>query len=254
MDKIYLSPSSLASWYDMGCPAQWQFNRDWEPLEPNPVTEFGTKVHRMLEEPDYAAQEVLKDRRAESYYRKIKFVRDSITSEVLHTELRQRFNLTFVEYGDGLTCDVMWGRRIDLIATLRDGSTAIIDYKTHLGRGWRSLKSNKKDVYPQSLGFQSMGYMAAPPDIPEGLKEWPKTVIYIVGSLAAQAQVIRVDYTAGDMDTFLELVESAASIMAHSNYVPRPGKHCHDCRFAAMCYNQPGWRKMYKKREHSGNK
>lgn len=253
MDKIYLSPSRLTAWYDMGCPAQWDYNNKWSTLETPRPLELGSKVHKALEDPEKYG-DLQDDRQAELIYNKLRSIRDTIIQEIIpingkYSEHFQRFEIAFDRF------IVVWTRKIDVIVRLFDGTSAILDYKIAMGRGWKSIQSGGGIVYPQSLGFQSIGYLITDPVVvPAEWAGWPDTMLYLVGSMSASPQVIRYDYDKKDYHNFMDLLYLAAASIQESNkesgFPKRYGKNCLECPFSAMCYEAPGYKDLYKKRKY----
>lgn len=238
---IYLSPSSLDAWYRNGCPARWQYEKAWEPKEKNEFAERGTLVHAMLSgdiDPDSVT-----DKTALMFFQKIKDADAFSGLTTLATELRQEFSLAEQGYPD-----IVWVRRIDRIALTQEGRPVIVDYKT-TGALWKTLEGS--DIVPQTLGFQTPGYLLdAPQDQwPEGLRSRPLSVYYLVAGFRGAASFYRVDDSAELSANFFRAIGLIECAIKENHFPKIHGKACLECPMNAVCYSLPGWRKKYTKRK-----
>ena len=224
---IYLSPTRLQRYYESGCPAKWNYEREWEPREKNEFAERGTLVHRMLSgDIDLS---IVEDPLAHNFYRKLKDAELLMGFNAVERELRQEFPLTD---------DVMWVRVIDAKGFI--GQTQyILDYKT-TGAVWKSLVEG---ITPQTLAMQSPGYLwSYEPD-------WPAEMLYLVAGFRGPAATFRYQLSEADRANFMEAVTMCASALK-AGYNPKiRGKGCLDCEMKDVCYDLPGWKKKYTKKK-----
>lgn len=240
---IRLSPTSLQQWYEQGCPARWNFEREWEPKAPNVMAERGKLVHRIME-----SKAKTKDMRADKIATRMAVaLSDALTASGI-----QLFGTPEIKEEFQIRDDVTWVRRIDRFA-LMDGRPIIVDWKT-TGNGWRSGENAEGQFTPQANAMQSIGYLLPSPT-PGSLGRldgWPpKTILYFVVGMRGPAQVYRYDWKEDDFYNFNQLVD-AASGMIDSHYFPKVyGKHClgnattSPCPMHQLCFQTPGWEKLY---------
>lgn len=248
---IKLTPSNLAYWFESGCPAAWKFDQEWESLESKEWAERGTLVHSMMD--GLVLRKDVEDRMALSFYDKLRDYWHDSGWKMLHdldgkplNELKQKFKIA---------PGVLLSRRLDRIALVDDGRAAIIDWKTTPGYGWKSVvDSGLNLVYPQANGFQSIGYLLPPPKdehekfrLPKHFK-WPRRMYYVVAPLRGAIQVIRYDWSEEAHQNFIHATEVAIPSIKRGHFPKIPGKHCHDCRFKALCWQTPGWEDGYRQR------
>jgi len=236
---IYLSPSSLTRWfnqYDLDgklfhCPAAWDYGRKYERLEPQPIAEQGIAVHKLLE--GSLAPSDVTDTQTLTMFTKIAEVREMLGLTILHAEVRQEIKLLV-----GVTLV----RIIDAIAKTKGGDFVLLDYKSTPGNGWKVMPNS---IAPQSLGFQSPGYLM-PPSLDKtkvlGLKTWPKTILYLIGPARGPAQYFTYESSAEDFVHFTKAAAQVAYVIRKNTFPKVKGKHCLNCPFQGPCYDLPDWR------------
>lgn len=241
---LRLSPTKLQAWYEAGCPAKWDFDRKWESRIPNIFAETGTAVHALMDGSVRPSDDT--DETVMQFYNKLRGMLDTYGITVMFTEVKlewQIFNDLLLEE------PIIWAEKVDAIGTLTDGAPVIIDYKTNWGRGWKQHTDGR---YPQSLIFQSSGYMMVPPKEVWNKTAWPKSLIYMVSPRYGQPQVIRYDYNEKDQENLIDAIDGAALSMAHfhniDNWPKVRGKHCMDCPFIEPCYGNEKWEVNFKAR------
>lgn len=229
---IYISPTRLQRWFELGCPARWNFERNWEPKAKNEWAERGTLVHAMLDGSKKLKD--VKDLSALRLYQKLKDALAFSDLEIESMELEQTIPIKELE-------DVMLVRRIDVKGKL-NGQSVLLDYKT-AGVEWKSIG----DIVPQTYTFQGPGYLYPPPDLPE----WPTTMHYLVVPLyRGTVHFHPYHKNAPDDLNFLEAVKMLRDAII-GDYQPKiRGKGCLDCDMAPVCYDIPGWKKLYTPKEH----
>lgn len=248
---VKLTPSNLTYWYESGCPAAWDFDREWEALGSKEWAERGTLVHSMMEGTLKRAD--VDDKLALAFYDKLNefwvasgwtAIKD-LDGKPLD-EVKQRFRIA---------PGVDISRKIDRLATDENGKPLIIDWKTTPGYGWKTVTGvDYTNVYPQAHGFQSIGYLLPPPAdewakrrMPKKLK-WPKRMVYVVAPLRGAVQVLSYEWSDEDYENFVQATE-VVSVAAKKERFPKiMGKACFDCRYKALCHESPGWEGQYRRR------
>lgn len=236
--NVRLSPSSLASWYDKGCPAAWNFEQTWDLIAPDKFLTTGIEVHRLME--GTAVEADITDGTTRNFYIKLRDMFNALGFEVLYRELKQEFPLT---------PKITWVRRMDaIVRNPQDGTLSIVDFKTQWGNGWKAMENG---VAPQALGFQSAGYVYPSPrkyfpkDWPKKTP-WPDHVLYIVAPLRGSVQVFDYGDEKDSRNDFLTAAKLAAASIQTRKFPKVVGKQCLECKFRQMCHNMPGWEALYK--------
>lgn len=240
-----ISPTSLSRWFSLGCPAAWHFERTWSSHTPDPIFEVGKQVHRLLE--GKLAPTDVTDRRVLTIFRKLIELKSALGLTVVLgpdqtplVELKQVWRLMD---------EVDFVRKLDILATLPDGKTIIVDWKSHLGYGWKQLVGpNYQTIAPQALTFQSPGYLLAPPkELLEqiGLKEWPTIVYYLVGPIRGAAQTFIYEWRQDDENKLIEAIKHLAETINHNLQFKVYGQHCLGCPVGEICFETPGWQSRY---------
>lgn len=255
--QINLSPSSLSAWWSSGCPARWKLEREWEPIIPDEFMSRGTLVHSMLEKPNSdAAVKGVTDTMAVTMYKKLHDLRNNMGLRILATELTQKFKLDYCEL------PIVWTRRIDVLGQLPSGELVIVDYKTS-GAGWKVVPKGEDLVAPQSLGFQSIGYLIPNPnktlaDYGIGLPDaWPTKILYLVVGMRGAPQMFSYEFSEEKLETFKLLIISAAraiyTCLEYDEFPTNYGRGCIDCKVRPVCFEELGWNERYKSRSKPTN-
>lgn len=249
---IKLTPSSLAYWFDSGCPAAWKFDQEWESLENKEWAERGTLAHAMMD--GQVARATVEDKFVLAFYDKLsEFYKASGWQPLFDldqrpmNELKQRFRIA---------PGVDLSRRIDKAVVDTDGQNALVDWKTTPGYGWKAITDAGYElIYPQAHGFQSIGYLIPPPKedwerlrLPKKFK-WPKKIIYVVAPLRGPIQVLQYNWSQERYTNFVHATQVAIPSIKQKHFPKIQGKQCHDCRFKSLCYQTPGWETGYRKRD-----
>jgi hypothetical protein len=244
---IRLSPTRLYRWYALGCPAAWDYERRWTPVEPNPIFKLGTEVHKLLD--GTLKPEEITHRSAYTIYLKLVELKSALGLTVCLDQNQKPLVEIKQEWRIAGTPEIEFVRKVDFIGTLPDGETVLVDWKTHLGYGWKMLLNESNELFaPQALGFQSPSYLIPPPQALLdliGLSEWPTLILYLVGPARGPAQRFKFEWEQNAEDNFLFALHQAAAA-ASTGYFPKVyGRHCHDCEMAGPCFQAPGWSEAY---------
>src|SRR6185295_4337296 len=149
---VYLSPSSLQRWFDLGCPAAWDYDKQFS-LTPagerfllkqgvdldTSWADRGTLVHSMLA--GEMPLESVTDNQAKMFYEKLDQLRQGLMLKAIlgSEELNQAFEIL---------PGVQWVRRLDLLAEGFSKELLVNDYKT-TGAVWKVMPAKKINFSPQ---------------------------------------------------------------------------------------------------------
>ena len=256
---IILSPTWLSKWYELGCPAAWKYGQDWSPLEGQETRERGLAVHRLLSG-QFEKRDV-DDKIALRMYERLETLRRDRGLTILKdkrgkplVEVWQTFPLPGFP-------GVYWRRCLDAVAMTLEEKIVIVDWKTHLGRGWKTLptKDGTSLVAPQSLGFQSPGYTLSPPwEVWEkwGLppEAWPTQMLYLVGPAFGEGQIFSYATEAKSVQNFFNAVRGMLAAFTLGTFPKVYGAHCLVCDFKKVCFEMPGWKAAYTARRREKRK
>lgn len=246
---IKLSQSALNFWFEAGCPARWHFSRDWRLKQSSEPLIRGSQVHEMLA--GQRPAEKTEDRYVLPFYNKIVDLLRANDLELIEPpELDQRFEIK---------PGVDWARVIDRLARRKSGELVMIDYKAG-GSQWKRLENTA--IVPQSLGTQAVNYLLPPPtDMPDELwptkPEWPTTLWFVVASFRGPADLIPYHLIPDDVNNFYGLLDLAIAQIGAAKEAGWPkayGKVCLTCEFRQMCFDLPGWRKLYVRKRKRNSK
>lgn len=255
---LRLSPSSVARWYEDGCPARWDFERQYRLVEEAEHLTIGELAHAMLEgevDPAHAKKDDRIQWTAKMLFEKLSGLRSLLRFNVLHKEIAETFTLRLSSRKK-----IEWSRRIDAIALDEQGNLVVIDYKTTQGNGWKVLPRTHTPIAPKSLGLQSMGYLIPGDrrlaDLGIGsAQHWPKSLYYLVAPYRGQAQAFRFNFSEEAQENFLNLVRLCAAAVEACEETEFPknySHHCPACPMMPVCFETSGWEGLLRPREARG--
>jgi hypothetical protein len=231
---IRLSPSSLNRYFEMGCPASWNFDRQFEVLEGDTeAMDRGTRVHAMMAgELDPAEVADTKDL---MFYHKLQHLMTAYRFEVVQTEMWDSFTIA---------PGVKWVRRIDALVRTVHGDVAVVDFKT-TGSVWKSIEGKRgKELTPQAMGFQAIGYT-----IPHAKqKKWPRTVYFLVAGFRGEGKLVRYDYNRADHDNLLAAIGLVKEQIAKERFPKVRSSWCLECPFVKPCFGRTDWKGELRKK------
>ena len=227
--QVYLSPSSLQAWFDYGCPAAWNYSRQYVPKdEDTTFLDRGSRVHTMLAKGlDQASRDSLDNM---LYQKIVRLIRSEGLEFVPETaEKRRRFEIL-----EG----VFWTNYTDRLAWDRKGETLIVDYKT-AGAPWKQVEGSRK--VPQALSVQATGYVFPDPKV----DHWPKRLVFLVAPLRGEAQAFYYRRTKQDEANLLSAIHIAAEAIRPGVFPKIRSRACKECPFRFPCFDVAGWQKRY---------
>lgn len=248
---VRLSPTTLANWYQLGCPAAWAFSRAWTALEPNIHLQLGTAVHELMQ-----GQKL-----PETFPAGLGKSATTIAAKL--NELKTNLGLTAVldaqqvpiverKYDWEIVPGIQYVCKIDLLAETQAEETVIVDWKSTLGGGWRSLLIDEAHtVFPQALTFQSISYLTPPsPEVQAVLlppnRAWPRKLLYLVGPVRGPCQIFEYRRREEDYANFQVALQLAATALRAGTFPKVHGRHCLDCEWREPCYQVAGWEQRFR--------
>lgn len=240
MERIRLSPTNLDRWFTLGCPAAWDFNYRYSLVEPNPYAQFGNDVHACLEGPaDRPLDQKVVQTAGKLWAAANMLGLSDLDKPIIEKkqEWKLRAGITFV-------------RKLDRIMLDAAGEPVIVDWKTHAGYGWKQYPTpdGLSRFTPQSMGTQTAGYFLKPPKkilAETGLTRWPTKMYYIVAPARGVAQIFYEEQSDDADANFQTLLTQAAQAILTQQYPKVHGKHCSDCEFFDLCFQNPGYAEKY---------
>lgn len=237
--KIRLSPTSLQKWFELECPARWDFDWKWKRIGVDEkFLEVGSQVHALMESgPD-----------GWSEYPETQKFYDKMLNIVDHS------GLTLVgpkerKFTWELDNGALWSIKIDDFAETQNEELVIVDYKTAWGKGWKMTPSG---TVPQSLAFQSAAYLMPPPgrpmeppDWPYDIPNWPKSIVYLVAPLWGPGQMFWFEWDEALEINLMNAINGAVAAMEKGGFPKVYGKACLDCPFQPKCYGEDGEEALY---------
>jgi hypothetical protein len=243
---VQLSQSALE--YFCACPKRFHFATQWNSKDKVEALEWGTQAHALL-----ANQAMPEDpgisNEACYYADTLEQVAYNHGITVNHHEVSQ-----YLDLGDGIT----FRRIVDGIGTWKVGKLeipVIMDWKTcEKGEWYKANTGRGKRISPKAMTFQAASYLIPPPqdEIERlGLKEWPTTMVFVIGDMDGHGEVIAYEYNQEDVDNFYaacQLVRYAINTESFPKvrgYAcgQRGGRFC--CAFFDLCYQIKGWEEHY---------
>ena len=226
---IYLSPSSISSFFELKCPAAWKYSREWQFLEEEAIRfKQGTDAHALME--GKIEPESIEDATVLKYYDKLSEARRRLEIETIATELWQEFEIVK---------GVVFRRKIDLLARVK-GHRMVVDWKTS-GGGWKAFEG----ITPQVLGFQSIGYLIPPPDV----EDWPKQLMYVVATAWGPVKTFTYTYNKEDHKNLLDAIQIIKQAHTAKRFPKVKGYTCGGCDYRFVCYETDGWESRYKAKD-----
>lgn len=150
--------------------------------------------------------------------------------------------------------------KIDCLCIDDQGEYLIIDWKSTLGNGWKTMVIHETLSFtPQAHGFQSISYLIPRPARllknlgVDGLT-WPKKMLYIVGPARGPVQVFPYSWNEGDYANFKEALKLVSQAVAGGRFPKVFDKHCHDCEYKGPCLTPLGWQTAYQRRRKEGDR
>lgn len=252
LPPVRLSPTTLANWYKSGCPAAWAFSRAFTQIEPNIHLQLGLAVHDLMQ--GLALPKDFPDGLGKT----------AVTICAKLNDLKTTLGLTAVLDGQGKAIverkyewevrpGVQYVCKIDLLAETPEGESVIVDWKSTLGNGWKSLIADETHSFvPQALTFQSISYLL-PPDAAAqaacGLpleRSWPKKLLYLVGPARGPCQLFEYRPHEEDYANFQIALELAAVAIRAGAFPKVHGRHCFECEWRDPCYQVEGWEQRFR--------
>lgn len=241
-----LSPTTLARWFELGCPASWDLQRRYDSLVPNIHLELGSAVHALMEGSKPKELEPGLTRMSEQIAAKMRQMKTDLGLTVLFSKTD---GLPMVEqkYVYRLLPGIDYVCKFDFIGTDMNGVPVIVDWKSTMGNGWKQVG----DIAPQSLAFQSISYLITPPKkvrdtmgLP--IADWPKKLYYVVGPARGPCQVHEYNWRDEDYANFKAALQMAADAIKTGAFPKIYGKHCLECDVKSICFNLEGWQANYR--------
>lgn len=239
---LYLSASALSAYF--ACPAKYEYGLRWEALETPVAIQDGLDAHAIL-----AGERVEKpSARARSFANRARELYEGLGYRPLLVDGRP---IREVKQRISLPKSAVLSRIIDHIAIdPADGKPVIVDWKTGTWP-WHS------DAFatPQSMGFQAVIY-TLPPAAADflGLDEWPRRISFFSVPEKGENKVYTYEPTEEDEKNLWQAVKLMRLGADERLYPKLRGYQCNTgktkCPFYEVCYNIPGWEKLYKERKH----
>jgi hypothetical protein len=243
---VQLSQSALE--YYFGCPSRFRFATQWNSKDKVEALEWGTQAHALLanqknpEDPGITTEACF-------YADTLDLIAFNQGITVNHHEVSQ-----YLDLGDGIT----FRRIVDGIGTWKVGQheiPVIMDWKTcEKGEWYKANTGRGKRVSPKAMTFQAASYLIPPPmdEIDRlGLKEWPTTMVFVIGDMDGHGEIIAYEYNQEDIDNFYGACRTVQHAINADTFPKvrgyacgqRGGRFC--CAFFDLCYNIKGWEAHY---------
>lgn len=248
---VRLSPTALMAWYKLGCPAAWAFSRAFTQNEPNIHLQLGTAVHDLMQ--GIPLPKDFPEGLGKTAVTIADKMNDLKTTLGL-TVVLDTYNLPLVErkYEWEILPGIQYVCKIDLLAVTQDQETVIVDWKSTLGNGWRSITADEDHIFfPQVFTFQSVSYLVPPSlviqtDLLPGELAWPKKLLYIVGPARGPCQLFEYHPREEDYANFKIALQLAAHAIRAGNFPKVHGRHCLECEWREPCYQVEGWEQRFR--------
>lgn len=248
---VRLSPTSLMAWYKLGCPAAWAFSRAFTRNEPNIHLQLGTAVHELMQ-----GQPLAEDF-PEGLGKTAAAIADKMNdlkTMLGLTVLLDNYALPIVErkYEWEIVPGIQYVCKIDMLALTPEDETVVVDWKSTLGNGWRSIMADEDhNFFPQVLTFQSVSYLIPPSQavqaefIPLNVP-WPKKLLYVVGPARGPCQLFEYRPREEDYANFKIALQLAADAIRNGAFPKVHGRHCLECEWREPCYQVEGWEQRFR--------
>jgi len=225
MAELYISPTGLSNFFS--CPAKYRFNQQWRPVETQTFFLDGTHAHELMtgEMPDSVSPQALR------YYEDLLAMEKGADYIVLHRELRQKVHIRE---------DVVLVRVIDAIVEHKRGY-GLVDYKT-ANYPWFVISNGDA---PASMGFQAVAYLMRPDVLPEGLDEWPDTILFHVASQKGLPVTYAFMADQYDVNNLMDAIDIVGEAQAAGRFPKNRGYGCKFCNFTDICFDLEGWQSKY---------
>jgi len=259
--QVYLSPTGLL---DAVCPAKLWFTQHWQRRKED--DNFGSQVHRHMKEgTDFDPKKDFPS--VEPILRKLRDMEASLGYTVLGREVEQVFELF---------PDVWLKRIMDAIVRMPAGKLMVVDYKSS-SKPWKVIMgSDGEDVAPKAKTLQGTGYLlpsfeslilgSSKTMLELSTETWPTQAMFINAPASGDARWFLYNRNAVDEGNFVRLAHYAAQsirdTLDDAGALKNRGDHCDGrwtrakgqeygwaCPWLEMCYDQPNWKKLYKRRK-----
>lgn len=245
LPPVRLSPTSLERWYSLGCPAAWNFSRQWTPAKESYPLALGNAVHALMAGEKTEAE--TENKTAVAIWKKLVIVKGAMNLTVRFDP--QGRALVERKHEWHIRPKVVFVTKLDFIGTDERGQDVIVDWKASLGYGWKFTYNEKGELFaPQVRKPQSPGYLyPRPQEILDayGLTSWPKRMYYLVGPIRGAVQIHECLWSQDAQTNFDQALDHAARVIQTNHFPKIYGHHCHECDYQGPCFGPGGWQAAY---------
>lgn len=231
-----LSASSLSRWFSCGCPAQWNYSRQWKPesIEDENLKR-GILVHALLD----GTHKVTKDtdpvalKLAEKIRKGMQMIRLNVFPSTFETTQKFLLHDLKVPGYPHLTVEIT--RRIDAIG-LDSRGFCVVDYKaTKLGWKVEQARGIQATLYTLNNGSRLSDYGIGSD------QGWPQRILFVVAGLKGRLpQILEYQFDQTDYENLLSLIKTAIlqiKIAEEQGWPKHYGYPCTRCSYTNLCLN-----------------